>query len=135
MALWCKPMKLFNHSGIPNSMAQVQTGWLALGALFFSLTSNAAELPDRVLPAGVGVNIHFSRGHERDLDLIAAAGFKFIRMDFSWGEIERKKGIYDWSAYDELTAHLDRRSIRAYYIFDYSNPRSEERRVGKKCRS
>jgi hypothetical protein len=26
------------------------------------------------------VNIHFTRGHERDLDLIAAAGFKFIRI-------------------------------------------------------
>src|ERR1039458_8152580 len=129
MALWCKPMKLFNHPGIPNPMAQVQTGWLLLGALFFSLTSNAAELPDRVLPAGVGVNIHFARGHERDLDLIAAAGFKFTRMDFSWGGIEREKGIYDWSAYDELTANLDRRGLRAYYIFDYSNPLYEESMV------
>jgi hypothetical protein len=122
-------MKLFNHPGIPNPMAQVQTGWLLLGALFFSLTSNAAELPDRVLPAGVGVNIHFARGHERDLDLIAAAGFKFTRMDFSWGGIEREKGIYDWSAYDELTANLDRRGLRAYYIFDYSNPLYEESMV------
>ena len=26
-----------------------------------------------MLPAGVGVNIHFVTGHEKDLDLIAAA--------------------------------------------------------------
>jgi polysaccharide biosynthesis protein PslG len=111
--------------------ARVQTAWLAAGALAFVTALNAAELPDRVLPAGVGVNIHFSRGHERDLDLIAAAGFKFIRMDFVWGEIERQKGAYNWSAYDELTANLDRRGLRAYYILDYSNPLYEETVVAK----
>ncbi len=94
-----------------------------------SLTARAAELPDPVLPAGVGVNIHFTRGHERDLDLIAAAGFKCIRMDFAWGRIERTKGDYDWSDYDELTAHLDRHGLRAYYILDYSNPLYEEQTV------
>ena len=57
-----------------------------------SAFSWAAELPEAVLPAGVGVNIHFTRGHETDLDMIAAAGFKFIRMDFGWGGTERKKG-------------------------------------------
>jgi hypothetical protein len=36
-----------------------------------------------------GVNIHFTRGHEKDLDMIAVAGFKFIRMDFVWHNIER----------------------------------------------
>jgi len=86
----------------------------------------AAELPDPVLPAGVGVNIHFVTGHARDLDLIAAAGFKFVRMDFGWAGIERKQGAYDWSGYDELTANLERRGLRAMYILDYSNPLYEE---------
>jgi hypothetical protein len=58
--------------------------------------------------------------------MIAAAGFKFIRMDFGWGGIERKKGEYDWSAYDELTANLEKRGLRALYILDYSNPLYEE---------
>jgi len=64
-------------------------------------------------------------------DLITAAGFKFIRMDFVWSEIEQQKGVYDWSAYDELTANLDRRGIRAYYILDYSNPLYEETATSK----
>lgn len=85
-----------------------------------------AQIPEPVLPAGVGVNIHFVTGHERDLDLIAAAGFKFVRMDFGWGGIERKKGEYDWAGYDELTANLEKRGIRAIYILDYSNPTYEE---------
>ena len=91
----------------------------------------APGLPPLVLPEGVGVNIHFARGHEKDLDLIAAAGFKFIRMDFGWGGIERKKGEYDWAAYDELTANLEQRKLRAIYILDYSNGLYEEAIVSK----
>jgi polysaccharide biosynthesis protein PslG len=99
---------------------------LFLVTLAFSLTAQASELPQAIIPAGVGVNIHFTRGHERDLDLIAAAGIKFIRMDFGWAGIERQKGQYDWSAYDELTGNLEKRGLHAVYIFDYSNPLYEE---------
>jgi len=92
--------------------------WLAL----FSVAAQGAELPPLIFPEGVGVNIHFVTGRQRDLDLIAAAGFKFIRMDFGWEGIERKKGEYDWSAYEELTANLEKRGLRAVYILDYSHP-------------
>jgi len=92
----------------------------------FTLCATGADLPELVMPAGVGVNIHFYRGHERDLDMIAAAGFKFVRMDFAWADIERSKGSYDWSAYEELTTNLERRGLRALYILDYSNPLYEE---------
>jgi hypothetical protein len=60
------------------------------------------------------------------LDLIAAAGFKFIRMDFGWASIERKTGEYTWSEYDQLLAHLDERQMRALFILDYSNPLYEQ---------
>jgi hypothetical protein len=73
-----------------------------------------------------GVNIHFTKGHQKDLDMIAAAGFKFIRMDFVWHDIETSHGIYNWDAYDELTSNLDKRGLRAIYILDYSNPLYEE---------
>ncbi|MBK9389971.1 MAG: cellulase family glycosylhydrolase [Bacteroidetes bacterium] len=73
-----------------------------------------------------GVNIHFTKGHETDLDMIAAAGFKIIRMDFGWQITEREKGVYNWSDYDELTANLSKRGIRALYILDYSNSLYEE---------
>src|SRR5579883_3410790 len=86
----------------------------------------AAELPEPVIPAGVGVNIHFVQGHQRDLDLIEAAGFKFVRIDFGWDSIEKKKGEYNWAAYDELTRNLEQHGLRAIYILDYSNPLYEE---------
>jgi hypothetical protein len=80
------------------------------------------KLPERVIPEGFGVNIHF-RGEPQDLDLIAEAGFRFIRMDLSWGGIEREKGVYrfDKMGYDALTEGCSERDIRILYILDYSN--------------
>jgi polysaccharide biosynthesis protein PslG len=99
--------------------------WVALLACL-PLLSLAAEIPEPVFPAGVGINIHFVTGQEQDLDLIAAAGFKFIRMDFHWGGIETQKGKYNWSGYEQLLANLDQRGLRAILILDYSNPLYEE---------
>jgi polysaccharide biosynthesis protein PslG len=100
--------------------------WRIIVGFLFPLVANASEIPDAVIPNGVGVNIHFVTGHEQDLDLIAAAGFKFIRMDFAWTGIEKQKGKYDWSEYDQLLANLDKRGIRAMFILDYSHHLYEE---------
>ena len=94
--------------------------------LFTPLLCAASELPVPVLPQGVGVNIHFVTGHQRDLDLIAAAGFKFIRMDFGWAGIETRRGEYDWTGYEALLGNLDQRGMRPVLILDYSNPLYEE---------
>ena len=95
-----------------------------LAAKFSSAWANG--LPDLTLPDVVGVNIHFTTGHERDLDMIAAAGFKFVRMDFLWGGIEREPGKYDWSEYDAFTTELAKHGLRACYILDYANPLYEQ---------
>jgi len=99
-----------------------------LGVLLMSITASAGALPDPVVPAGLGVNIHFTGEPARDLEMIQAAGFRFIRMDFIWEAIEREKGVYQFEAYDQLTAGLEKRGIRALYILDYSNPLYESDR-------
>jgi len=101
--------------------------FLSLLILFLlAPVSLRAQIPKLIFPDGLGVNIHFVQGHKKDLDLIAAAGFKFVRMDFSWEWIEQKKGEYDWSPYDELTANLKKRGLGAIFIFDYSHSFYEE---------
>jgi hypothetical protein len=79
-------------------------------------------LPSAVVPNGLGVNIHFVEPPAKDIAMIAAAGFGFVRMDFFWSGIERQKGQYDFSGYDHLVAALARRGIRALFILDYGNP-------------
>ena len=41
----------------------------------FPLAAAAAEIPEAIFLAGVGVNIHFVIGHEAELDMIATGGF------------------------------------------------------------
>jgi len=82
-------------------------------------------LPRLIVPEGFGVNIHFiapSPVEERDLDMIAYAGFKLVRMDFFWHLVERERGVYDLSGYAALTEALRRRGLRPLYILDYGNP-------------
>lgn len=99
---------------------------LVLLTLMAAQSAGAATLPSLVVPDGVGTNIHFVRGNEKDLDLIAAAGIRVVRVDFKWDETERYKGVYDWSAYDELASNLAKRGIRPMFILDYSNALHEE---------
>lgn len=98
----------------------------ALLATLISIPIYAGTLPASAIPAGVGVNVHFNRGHEKDLDLIAAAGIRVVRTDFKWDAIERYQGIYDWAAYDELINNLAKRGLRPFFILDYSNAIYEE---------
>ena len=85
---------------------------------------NAAQsgLPAATVPECVGVNIHFTGTERQQVDMIAEAGFRFIRMDFAWAAIEKKKGEYDFKAYDELVDSLATKNIRALFILDYGNP-------------
>jgi hypothetical protein len=87
-----------------------------------SVWAGAEAFPHPVIPDGFGVNIHFTRA-PRDLDMIAAGGFKFVRMDLGWSSIERVKGVYDFdkTGYDALTKGCADRGINILYILDYSN--------------
>jgi hypothetical protein len=102
-------------------MCTILAGCFIWAATAF-LPASEMSLPELTVPSGFGVNIHF-RGEPRDLDLIAEAGFKFIRMDFAWESIERKKGVYEFekSGYDALTSGCLKRGICLFYILDYSN--------------
>jgi hypothetical protein len=77
--------------------------------------------PAGVVPDGLGVNIHFTDPRPGEMEMLAAAGFRFVRMDFAWGATERQRGRYDFAAYERLLSALDRHHVRALFILDYSN--------------
>jgi hypothetical protein len=67
------------------------------------------------------VNIHFTDPRPGEMEVLAAAGFRWARMDFDWNRIEREKGRYDFSAYDRLMAAMEKHKLRGLWILDYSN--------------
>jgi len=74
------------------------------------------------VPDGLGVNIHFYEGNEKDLSMLKDAGVGIIRMDVSWVGIEKSKGEYDFSRHDKLIEDMNKLGIRILFIIDYGNP-------------
>jgi len=73
------------------------------------------------IPGALGVNIHFTDPRPGELAMLAAAGFRWVRMDFVWQSTENSRGTYDFSAYDRLLRALDEQHLRPLFILDYSN--------------
>jgi hypothetical protein len=70
----------------------------------------------------MGINIHFVDPKPGELEMISQAGFRWVRMDFTWENTEKTAGVYDFSAYDKLLAALDKVHMHAMLIFCYGNP-------------
>ena len=98
----------------------------------FAMPSPAAEhhssLPDPGTIDGLGVNIHFTDARPGEMEMLAAGGFRCVRMDLSWARTEREQGRYDFSAYDRLLTASRPHQIRALFILDYSNSLYEKDR-------
>jgi len=74
------------------------------------------------IPDGFGVNIHFLQPQPGELQMIKSGGFRWVRIDLVWSQIEKKPGVYDFSAYDGLVQALVRSHLRAMLILCYANP-------------
>ncbi|MDB6078621.1 MAG: Glutamate synthase large chain, partial [Akkermansiaceae bacterium] len=100
MAMKCSPLSraLWFRSGIVTAL-----GLLGLVSAADDVTSAS------------GVNIHFTDPQSGELEMMKAAGFKWVRMDFFWGAMEKERGVYDFAAYDRLVAALTKQGIRAYF--------------------
>ncbi|HVQ37624.1 MAG TPA: hypothetical protein VMS31_08825 [Pyrinomonadaceae bacterium] len=75
-----------------------------------------------VISDGFGINIDFTEPRPGEMRMIAAGGFRWLRMDLKWDETEKQRGRYDFSAYDRLMAAMDLYKLRALFILDYGNP-------------
>lgn len=87
-----------------------------------SLNAQSVGLPEPSTLDGLGVNIHFTNPKGNQMKLLPEAGFRWVRMDFAWSGIERKKGEYFFEDYDRLMTALGEYHIRPIFILDYSNP-------------
>ena len=132
---------VIRHSGF--GLSSLSSFWFLVFFASVIRTSGFAEAgPHPSIPpigslSGLGINIHFTDPRHGEMEMLAAAGFKWIRNDLAWGGTEREKGKYDFSAYDRLVATLEKYHMHAVFILDYGNrlyddgqpPRSEEARA------
>lgn len=108
----------------------IVAAWLCLAAVTASVPAAGPHpsLPPAGTTDGLGVNIHFTDPRPGEMAMLAEGGFRWVRMDLTWGSTEREKGRYDFSAYDRLLSALRPQQIRALLILDYSNALYEKER-------
>lgn len=100
--------------------------WLTLLVMIvvFGLGCQGFGFAAPLFEATLGVNHHFTQNAARDAKDIAdtaAAGFRLIRYDLNWEQVERSRGVYDFSVYDRLVQQMLPKGIRPLFVLDYGN--------------
>lgn len=57
---------------------------------------------------------------KKAVQLIKTAGIKFVRMDFIWGDIEPRRGRFDFDKYDYIVDLCAKNNIRILGVLSYS---------------
>lgn len=96
---------------------------LALASL---LTAGAVIGSAPPIPA-FGTCAHLARGDEfgqldEELDLMKAAGIRWARADFSWGDFEKTDGRFTFERYDQVIAAAEARDVHILPILCYNSP-------------
>ena len=107
----------------------MKTLLMTLSLVILSVSAAGAVdlgLPAAGVPGGLGVNIHFTDAvaNARSLDMIQAAGVKFVRADFIWDNIEYSSpGQYNFKNQDSLVNACAARGMRVLFVLnDYGSP-------------
>ena len=78
---------------------------------------SGASQPYIVQPTGKGLATNIDlRGFdvaqtEQLAGVLSSSGFRYVRQEISWSEVEVTRGVYDWSAYDGLFSLLTRNGL------------------------
>ena len=70
---------------------------------------------------GLGVCAHLNDLTSKDTAEMKQAGFNMVRTDIPWSEVERQKGTFDFSRYDQIAKNMQRNGLRPLFILDYGN--------------
>lgn len=80
-----------------------------------------------ILPPGgptlssiLGITSHYTN-YPSAFDLVRDAGFKWIRKDILWDEVETTRGVYSWAAYDVFASSLASRGLKPLWLLCYNN--------------
>jgi hypothetical protein len=106
--------------------------------------SGAAAIPkseafpvNRTAPIKVseafGVNYSFPNPNLKaeELDLLAATGVRWVRMDMGWAQVERIKGQYDFTAYDSIFNAFSKYKFRLLVILTSNGQTNYPNKAGQ----
>jgi len=68
-----------------------------------------------------GVTIEFYRNADKQAEMMAAAGVRWVRIDLAWSAAELEAGRYDFRTWDRFLDSFEPHGIRVLFILDYGN--------------
>lgn len=113
---------MMSHISLPVSSSACSI--LAAGAVVFALgtASLADPLPPLGFPQGLGVQLKngadWTCGR---LEEAQALGFRIVRKGMYWNSVEKEKGVYNFSGYDEQIACAEKLGLTVVVAFFGSN--------------
>lgn len=76
----------------------------------------------RTIPQRFGIQLKNFNANARNLELVGALNFGWIRRGFSWNAIEQTAGEYDFSQYDVLVENAQTQGLRIIAVIGLQNP-------------
>ena len=87
-----------------------------VGALLVVVAVLAAPAGVRALPYGVNAHVP----SPELLDVVAASGAEWVRIDFIWAWVEPEPDRFDWQLYDGVVAAARSRGLKVYATLAYT---------------
>lgn len=118
-------MDTFKPTTSPRTLKALSVAALAVALSGLAQAQSYREtypLTDTTSLNGLSVNMNLHEPSEAQLQQVVDAGFKFIRYEFTWEGIERKKGVYDWSVIDPTMARAKAKGLRVMALLAFGNP-------------
>jgi hypothetical protein len=96
----------------------------AVPVLSLAVNPAAAAIPSGVssLAGSTGVELEHVDITSNHWPLAQSLGFKWIRTEMFWTDVETTAGVYDFSWYDQVKAELVSHGMQADFILCYGNP-------------
>lgn len=89
-----------------------------------------SALPSLDVPNTFGIQTKADNVTLKNLDQIEEVGFRVIRRAFYWYQVEKEKGVYDFSWYDSLYKNASSRNLRFYGLLYGENKLYENDGLG-----
>ncbi|MEM1060426.1 MAG: cellulase family glycosylhydrolase, partial [Verrucomicrobiota bacterium] len=83
----------------------------AVLALTGLTTAQAEDWPEPVIPKPFGMQLKEHNKNEKNLDQLQELGIHVVRRGLLWHNVEKEKGVYDFSRYDELVNGVEERGM------------------------
>lgn len=114
-------MQLLNPESIKIVNSLLCAGVLFVISLFLPQQLKAGEFPSQEVPQTFGVCISGHELDEIDFPALRKAGFRWIRKGVAWNQMEKEKGVYDFTNADELVKKCEDNDLGLLMTLAFGN--------------